>query len=509
MNILFNLIKISLLTFLIKIIGFIKDIIISNIFGINMYTDAFYTSIKIQNIFKKILTESTLSYIFIPILSKYKEKKQKKNINEFISSIYFILLISIVGLTIFGLTFSKIIIFFTSSGFLLNKKKFFLTTHLFKMNLPYIILISLSHFIASILNLWNFIYPIICIPLITNINIIIISLLINKYFNISISSLTFSIIISSLIQLLIQRIYIKYIPIKISINKINLKNKGMIQFYKKIIPNILGVSIYQISQIINNNLLSHFKEGSISWIYYADKITELPLSILGITTSNILLAKLSNKYNKKNIKGYNLILDKYLKIIIMLSIPISIFFIIASRLLIITLFDYGKIKYIDILMISKILIINSIGLTGSILTKILIPCFYSQNNITTPNKISIFSLIILQILNIFNIKNFKYLGIAISFCISSYIHSFLLYFNLKRNNMFKHVYKWKNFLIKIIISNTILYIILWLLINKLFIDFIKLNLINRIINIIILFFISIFIYFINLYILNINKDKFL
>ncbi len=509
MNILFNIIKISSITCIVKIIGFIKDIIIANKFGINMITDSFYSSIKIQNLLRKILTEGTLSYIFIPILSKYKIKNKKKKIKQLISSIYILLTISLFILTILSIYFSEKIIYLTSYGFIKNYKKFKLTNKLFKKTIPFIMLISLSYFLASILNLWNIIYPIISIPLITNLNIIIFTIFISKYFKTPILSLTTAIIIGGIIQLTIQNIYIKKIPIYLKIRYINIYNIKLIKIIKKIIPTIFGVSIYHISQIINNNILSFLKEGSISWIYYADRLTELPISILGTITGTVLLAKLSDKYNKKDKNGYNSIINKYLQIILILTIPISIFFIITSKLLIITLFNYGKFKYKDVLMTSKILIINSISLTGLILTKILIPCFYSQQNIKTPNNISILILIITQILNIFTIKIFKYKGISISTCICSYINSFILYKKLKKKKIFKKKYKWKKFIIKIIISNLITLISLLIITKIIKKNFLKNNIYLRLIKIFFLILYTLIIYIINLYILKINKEKIL
>ncbi len=505
MNILFNIIKISSITCIVKIIGFIKDIVIANKFGINMTTDSFYSSLKIQNLLRKILTEGTLSYIFIPILSKYKIKKKKKKIQELISSIYVLLTLTLFIITIFCIYFSKKIIYLTSYGFIKNYKKFNLTNKLFKKTIPFIILISLSYFLASILNLWNIIYPIISIPLITNINMIIFTLFISKYFKNPILSLTSSIITGGIIQITIQNLYIKKIKILLKIKNINIYNIKLIKIIKKIIPTIFGISLYHISHIINNNILSFLKEGSISWIYYADRIIELPISILGTITGTVLLAKLSNKYNKKDIKGYNKIINKYIQIILKLSIPISIFFIITSKLLIITLFNYGKFKYIDVIMTSKILIINSISLIGLILTKIFIPCYYSQQNIRTPNNISIIILIITQILNIFTIKLFKYKGISISNCISSYINTFLLYKYLKNKKIFKKKYKWKKFLIKIIISNLITLILLIISTKIIEKNFIYNNIYIRLIKILFLILFNIIIYINNLNILKINK----
>ncbi len=490
--------------FISKIIGFIRDILIANIFGINKQTDAFYTAFKLPNMLRKIFAEGTFSYVFIPLLSKYKENKNKKKIKEFISSIYYLLFIILILISILGIIYSKNIILYTSPGFIKDKFKTNFTIKILKIIFPYIILISLTSCISSILNVWNiFIYPTFT-PIILNIFIIIFTILSNK-FKIPILLLSWSIIIGSISQLFYQKIILKKIPIKIKLKYFNIFNKGIKKIFINIIPVIIGMIIFQISQIMNNSILSYLESGSISWIYYADRLIELPLSILGTTISIILLSKLSNNYNKNNIKKYKKIINKYLRITLILSIPISIILILISKFFIITLFKYGKFNFKDVIMTSKALIAYSIGLTGLILVKIITTCFYSINDTKTPTKISIFTLIFTQILNIITLKLFKHAGLALSISISSYINTIILCWKLKKKNILNIKYNWFLFFIKILLSSIIMIIFIKTIIKENLINyFINLNFAFRLINLSIIILISIIIYIICLIIFKIN-----
>ncbi len=508
MKILYNILKISSLTCIIKIIGFIKDITIANIFGINKNTDSFFISLKLQNLLRKIFTDGFISYLFIPILSKYKNKKCIKDTEQLISSIYFFLLIILFILSYLNLKYANYIILISSlqNSNIKNYNNNFLIIKLYKYISPFIISITLSYFFALILNLWNITYPIIFISFITNINIIFFSIFISKYFKIPIISLIISIILSSLIQFTFQRIFFNKIKLNICINNINLLHKGFKKIIIKLIPSIFGILIYNISNIINSNILLNTKIGSVSWTHYADKLTELPLNIFGGLISTILLAKLSNIFYKKNIIKYNKIIDKYLQSILLIIIPLCFFFIICSKLLISTLFQYGKFTYTDVLKTSNILIINTLSLPALILNKILITCFYSQQNLIIPNIIFISASIFSQILNFFTLKWFNYIGISISNCIIAYLKTILLYLILKINNKFKHHIKWNNFFYKIIISNLIIIIILYLYASNLELYFIKYNFLKRFFYIIYLIILTITIYTINLWIINIKKE---
>ncbi len=504
---LLNIIKISILSLVSKIISFIRDILIANIFGINFQTDCFYTAFKLSNMLRKIFAEGAFSYVIIPILGEYKKNKDKKKIKEFISSIYFILFLILLIISIIGIIYSKNIIFLTSPGFINDKLKLNLINKILKITFPYIILISLTTYLSSILNIWNLYFLPTFSPIILNITIIFFSLFLNKYFDIPILCLSWSIIFAGIFQLIFQKIILKNIPIKILFNKFNIYNEGILKVFINIIPISISMFIYQISQILNNNILSYLKDGSISWIYYADRLIEFPLGILGNTIGTILLSKLSTTTSNIDNKKYSKLINKYLKITILFSTPISVIVIFLSKTIVITIFKYGKFSNLDVIMTSKTLIAFSIGLIGLIFSRILTPCIYTKNNKQTPINLALITLITTQLINLITIKFLKHTGLALSISISSYINNIVLFIQLKKNNILKFHKKWTNFFIKIFISNILMSIILKIIIPKLTYNFINLNIKFRLIKLFIILFISITTYICSLLCLNFKINK--
>ncbi len=505
MNLFFKIIKISILIFIIKIFGFIRDIIIAKIFDSNNETDAFFISLKLSNILRRFFAEGIFTYTFIPILSKYKEKKKK--INEFISSTYFILNILLILVVLILITYSNSIISMIFLGFNKKQQKIQLVSKLFKINLTYTLLIYLTSYISSILNTWKYFTPTFLYPIISNITIIFFSIFISKYFQPKIISLSWAIIIGGILQLLFLKIFLKKICVKINYKLINIKNRGAIKIIKNILPTILSGSITQIIQIINISISSSLKKGSISWMYYAEKFTELPVNILSTTINTIMLPSLSIKYQKKDQYGFSKLIDNNLKTSLLLIIPNSLIIIILSKRIIMTFFQHGNFNYYDTIMTYKILSVYSISLAGIIINKILTPCFYTQLNNKTPIKISILVLIKTQIINMFIFKIFKHISLSISSSFISYINIYFLYKKLRKENIYKPK-KWNKFLIKIFISNFLMLITILFFKKK-----IKFNINNnyfiKIIKLIIIYIFSITIYVFSLIIINLtNKKKF-
>ncbi len=503
MILLFNLFKIGLLTFFAKVTGFIRDIIIAKTFGINQETDSLITSFKLPNFLRKIFAEGIFTYIFIPILSEYKEKKKKK-INELISTTLVMLLIILIIVIGIGLIFTPQIIHIIFPG-LINTQ---LTSKLTRIILPYTILISLTTFFTSISSIWNKFLSVAFTPVILNITTIVFSLIFKNKFNPPILSLAWALILGGILQLIIQIIYIRNIPIKISFKMINFNNKGIRKIINNIYNPLIGILIGLISQFTSLNIFSYLKSGSISCLYYADRLIELPLGVLELTLETILLPNLSKKYHKKDKKGYSELINSLIKITLIISIPSSIILLILSKPLIITLYQYGKFKIIDTITISNILNIYSLGLIGFILVKILTTGFYSLNKSKIPSQISILISIINPLINLLTIKKFKYLSIAITYSITSYLYAILLYWKLKKEKILVNKFsKFKKLLIIILISTLILSILIIFLKSKIIIISYKDIFIIRLIKLTSLIMIGTLTYICMLYKLGFNFKK--
>ncbi|MCV2525610.1 MAG: murein biosynthesis integral membrane protein MurJ, partial [Candidatus Lightella neohaematopini] len=400
------LVKISLVTLISRILGFIRDLMILRIFGVSWMLDAFLVAFKLPNLFRKIFSDGILSQIFIPILTKYKNNNDIINIHNFISYIFGLFIILLLVVTSITIFFMPKIIIIIAPGFVKNNYIFSLTIKLSRIIFPYIILILFIAFTSTILNVWGYKIISSTTSIFFNISIIIFTPLLSNLFNLSIFGLAWSIIIGGIIQLCYQFIFLKKINMLI-IPRFNFNCIELFNLFHNTSTFIIINFISQIINIINTMFASFFMTGSLSWIYYADRIVELPSGLLITSLNTILLPILSYSFIKNDISSYIKQLNWGIKLCFIFVIPSSVALVILSYPIVVTLFQYNNFSRYDICMIQKLLIIYSIGLIGLVLTKLLTISFYSCNNTKVLIKVSIIIVILTQIMNILFVHIFS------------------------------------------------------------------------------------------------------
>ncbi|QCI17151.1 murein biosynthesis integral membrane protein MurJ [Buchnera aphidicola (Aphis helianthi)] len=434
MNLLKSLFSLSFMTLISRILGFLRDLVIAHIFGVSIYTDAFFVAFKIPNLLRRLFFEGAFSQSFVPILIYYKSYKKIKYTKDFIASLSGLIIIFLSIIILLGIIFSSYIIEFSAPGFTQSIQKFQISSTLLKIMFPYILLVSLSSLYSSILNSWNYFSIPALAPSILNITIIILSIFFNSFFQPSILVLAWSVIIGGIIQLIYQ------LPSLIKINmfimpNFNFNNIGLLKVLKKIGPCLIGASANQISLIFNTIFASLLNSGSISWMYYADRLIEFPIGMLGVSLSTILFPSLSKSYSKNRFKEYKQLLHWGFRIGLILSLPSSIILFVLAKPLVVILFQYGKFTNFDVLMTQKALELYSIGLVAFILVKVLSSAFYASQEVNIPTRIALFTLSITQILNPCLIFYFQHAGLALSFSISGWINFFLLYWKMYQKKL--------------------------------------------------------------------------
>ncbi|WP_343189299.1 murein biosynthesis integral membrane protein MurJ [Buchnera aphidicola] len=492
MYLLKSIISIGIVTILCRILGFIRDFLIAFIFGTSLETDAFFVALKIPNLLRRIFSEGAFSQAFIPILSEYKKIGNIKLMNNFISAIFSILMIVMIIIVFFSIFFSGLLVKIISPGFSNNFEQLLLTKNLLQIILPYVFLISIVNFYTAILNIYNVIILPTFLPIIFNLTMIIFIWFILPFFNKPIYALSCSVLFSGIFQLLYQ-FFLLYKEKIIIFPKIDMKNIGLIRVYKKFLTGIFSSAIIQVSLLVNNIFASLLIPKSLSWIYYADRLMEFPLAILSVSLTTVLLPLLSKNYlcnEKKFFKLFNW----GIRISFLLGIPSALFLAILTNPIVKVLFQYGNFTALDSLMTSQILFVYSFGLIAFILIKILSLGFYSRQDTITPMKISLFSVIIIQIINIIGINFFKHCTFAISISIGSWVNVFLLYYNLYKKHNFIIKLKSLNFFLSITLASLVMSIYM-LYILKIMPEWDIGYFYNKIINLFFLIFSSIFLYF--------------
>ncbi|MEK9714925.1 MAG: murein biosynthesis integral membrane protein MurJ, partial [Methylophilaceae bacterium] len=241
----------------------------------------------------------------------------------------------------------------------------------------------------------------------------------------------------------------------------DLRDDGVWRVFKLMGPAIIGVSITQISLLINTIFASFLQQGSVSWLYFADRLMEFPAGVLGVALSTVFLPALSSSFSNKKYEEFNKLMNWSIRIGLLVSIPAAIGIAVLSIPLITTLFYYGKFSELDLVMTHKALFAYSFGLIGLIMIKVFAPVFYSQKNIKTPVRIAVITLFVTQAMNLILIPYFQHVGLALAISVGATFNATMLFLSIKKMNDFKIEPTTFIFLIKVILSAFAMGIILY------------------------------------------------
>ena len=460
MNLLKSLAAVSSMTMLSRVLGFVRDTIVARTFGAGMATDAFFVAFKLPNLLRRIFAEGAFSQAFVPILAEYKAQQGEEATRTFLAYVSGLLTLVLAVVTVLGMLAAPLVIWITAPGFADTPEKFALTSNLLRVTFPYILLISLASLAGAVLNTWNRFSVPAFVPTLLNISMIIFALFLTPYFNPPIMALAWATLAGGLAQFLYQLPHLKRIGMLV-LPRLNLRDTGVWRVLRQMGPAILGVSVSQISLIINTIFASFLAAGSVSWMYYADRLMEPPSGVLGVALGTILLPALSRTYAKADRQEYSRLLDWGLRLCFLLVMPCSAALALLSEPLTVSLFQYGRFDAHDALMTQRALVAYAVGLLGIILVKVLAPGFYAQQNIKTPVKIALFTLAVTQVLNLILIGPLQHVGLALAIGLAACLNAGLLFWQLRRHNLFTPQPGWTGFLLRLLIAVAIMSAVLF------------------------------------------------
>ena len=455
------------LTFLSRILGYFRDLLIARVIGAGLISDCFFVAFKLPNLFRRILGEGAMNAAFIPVVSGVRTKSGKKSADAFFSNIFSFLLVALLAFVLILEIFMPLIITLIAPGFSDNPEKFNHSINLTRLTFPFVLFICLTSLMGAYLNTLGKFASMAVTPIILNLSLIFTLLIFFKSENLFLisSTLSFVVSIAGIIQVIWMYYNIRRNKSKLSINFSFLKtfksDKEITKFFRLLLPAILGNGAYQINLLIDMILASTLPDGSISFLYYADRVNQLPLGVLGIAIGTALLPVLSSQVKKNQKKEAEKSISKAIKFGILFSIPAFFGLLIFSENIISFLFFRGAFEYKDVQATSSALIALCCGLPAFIMIKILVIPFFANEDTKTPIKISLFCMSINLILNLILIREFLHVGLAISTSVSAWINFILLFYILNKNlNYSFDISIFKVFLKVLFASLTMSYIVL-------------------------------------------------
>ena len=460
MNLLRALVTVSGMTLLSRILGFVRDFIIARVFGAGMATDAFFVAFKLPNLLRRLFAEGAFSQAYVPILAEYKNKQGMDATRALVDRVATLLALVVAVVSLLGVLGAPYIIRVVAPGFHEDADKFALTVELTRITFPYILFITLVSLAAGVLNTWNrFVIPALT-PALLNVALIVAALFAAPYFDPPAMALAWGVFIGGGMQLLLQvrpLMRIKMLPRF----KFDPAFPGVRRILVLMGPAVLGVSVGQLSLVINNAIASFLPTGSVSWLFYADRLMEFPSGLLGVALGTILLPSLSKLYADQRMDEFSSLLDWGLRLTLLLTLPATLALAILAVPLISTLFQYGKFTPQDVLHTRDALLAYSVGLTGLILVKVLAPSFYARLDIRTPVKIAIFALVATQLMNIVTVKLFAHAGLALSIGLAACLNAGLLFIGLRRRKVYIPQPGWGRFALQLLAALAVLGSVLW------------------------------------------------
>ncbi len=376
------------MTMLSRVLGFVRDMLLARIFGADASTDAFFVVFKIPNFLRRLFAEGAFQQAFVPVLSEYREKNTPEELKNFIDHMFGSLAAVLLIVVSLGIAGAPLVILIFAPGFTGNADQHELAIHMLWLTFPYLFFISLTAFAASTLNAFGrFAMPALT-PIWLNIALIGASVIAATYFkHPPVMALAWGVLIAGILQLGFLVPFLARIGL---LPRPRLRvHPGVRKTIRLMIPAMFGASVTQINLLVDTVLASLLVAGSVSWLYYSDRLVELPLGVFGVALSTVILPRLSRAFSRADQGAYNGTLNWALKMTLLIGLPACAGLIVLAQPMLSTLFEYGPFNAHDTHMVALAMAAYALGLPAFLLIKVLAPGFYSRQDTKTPVKIAI------------------------------------------------------------------------------------------------------------------------
>ncbi len=443
------------MTLISRVLGLARDVFVASYFGAR--ADAFFVAFKIPNFFRRLFAEGAFSVAFVPVLSEYKV--QDKDIKGLVKAVSGSLLAIMTPFTILAVAAAPILTWVFAPGFASDPEKFALTSDLLRITFPYLLLISLTAFYGSVLNTYGqFAVPAVT-PVLLNVCLIVATLYFTPWFNEPLMALAWGVLLAGVTQLAFQLPFVMKLGL-LALPKPAFADVGVRRILKLMVPALFGVSVSQINMLLDILLASFLETGSVSWLYYSDRLTQLPLGIFAIALAVVILPSLSQKHAAQNKQQFVVTLDWGVRIVLLIGLPAALALMVLAEPLMITIFYRGEITAYDVEKMAMSLRAYSAGLLAFMLIKVLAPGFYARQDTKTPVKIGIIAMVSNMALNIPLVLTLAHVGLALATTITAYLNAFLLFSGLRKLGYYQSQPGWGLWLSRIAFSCAVMVVVI-------------------------------------------------
>lgn len=443
------------MTLISRVLGFARDMVVAMVFGADAATDAFFVAFKIPNFLRRLFAEGAFSQAFVPVMAEYKEQRGLAALKAFLDRTAGSLALVLMVVTALGMLGAPWIILAFAPGFARSGPQYELAVEMLRITFPYLFFISSTALASGILNtMGRFALPALT-PIWLNLSLIAAALWLAPQLPEPVTALAWGVFAAGVLQLLFQFPALWRLKLLPRL-RYGFHDPGVRKILKLMLPGLFGVSVTQINLLVDTLFASFLPEGSISWLYYSDRLVEFPLGIFGVALATVILPNLSKDWAGGRRELFAATLDVALRWVVLIGLPAAVGLVVLAEPILVTLFQYRSFTAHDAHMASLSLMAYGGGLLGFILVKILVPGFTSRQDTKTPVRFGVYAMLANIALNLSLVWHLAHAGLALSTSLAACLNAGLLFKRLKQEKVYRPNRGWGVFLLRVMLANAIL-----------------------------------------------------
>lgn len=451
-------VTVSSMTLISRVLGLIRDVVFANLFKVGLGTDAFFVAFRIPNFLRRLFAEGAFSQAFIPVLSEYKTQREHDEVQNLADHVAGTLGGILFIITVVGVVAAPVLVMIFAPGFLNDVAKADLTAQMLRITFPYLLFISLVAFAGGILNSYGRFGVPAFTPVFLNLSLIGAAIWLSPRMEEPVVALAWGVFIAGIVQLLFQLPFLAQIKI-LPRPRWGWHHEGVRKILLLMMPAIFGSSVVQINLLFDTLIASFLATGSVTWLYYSDRLVEFPLGVFGIALATVILPSLSRQHTESSPEHFTRTLDWALRWVMLIGVPAMVGLFLLAGPLLATLFQHGEFGGDDVNMASLSLMAYALGLPAFILIKVLATGFYARQNTRTPVRVGIIAMLVNMVLNVVIVVPLvktgyegPHAGLALATSASAFLQALILYRILRRDDVYQPQTGWPLFLIRILVA---------------------------------------------------------
>ena len=441
--------QVSSMTFLSRILGLVREMVFAAVFGDGAAADAFFVAFRIPNFLRRLFAEGAFSQAFVPVLSEYRKTRSFDEIRALVDHVAGRLSMILMAVTVVGVIASPVLATVFAWGYRDAPEKFSLLIEMLRITFPYILLISLTGFAGSVLNSYGrFAVPAMT-PIFLNLTLISCALWLSPMLAQPIVALAWGVLIAGIIQLAFQLPFLNRLGL-LPVPKLKPKHEGVDRVIRLMVPVMFSVSVGQINLLLDTVLATLLQgDGAVSWLYYSDRLMELPLGMFAIAIATVILPTLSRIHAAANAAKFEETLDWSLRAILLVGLPATLALLVLAEPLIITIYQRGAFGIESVDPTARALRAYAVGLLGFMSIKVLVTAYFARQDTRTPVRFAVISMVSNMVFNLVLIFPLGHAGLALATSLSAFVNGGMLLRGLMQAGVYRFQAHWQAYLLKL------------------------------------------------------------